>query len=201
MANEYVQPEELKATIEMTGTDYAENDIPVALEAASRAIDQYCGRRFYPSDADVTRYYTPERPDILWIDDLVDVTTISTDPAGENTYTDAWATTDYVLEPRNATLEGWPYTSVRRVNGGSFFFPSMWPGSVKIVGTFGWASAPPQVKEATTILATQLLVRAREAPFGVVSFNAEIGTVARIARVDPQIRLLIDPFRRWRPFV
>lgn len=200
MANEYVQPEELKATIEMTGTDYAENDIPIALESASRAIDQYCGRRFYVDTADKTRYYTAGRPDLLWVDDLSTVTSISTDPAGENTYTDVWAATDYILEPRNATLDGWPYTSVRRVMGGNFYFPHLFADSVKVVGKFGWQEVPPQVKEATTILATQLLIRAREAPFGVVSFNAEIGTVARLARVDPQIRLLIDPYKRWRPF-
>jgi hypothetical protein len=61
---------------------------------------------------------------------------------------------------------------------------------------------PAQVKEATSILAARLIRRMREAPFGVVVVGGiDVGAAARIARVDPDVRFLLEPFTRWRPFV
>jgi hypothetical protein len=38
--------------------------------------------------------------------------------------------------------------------------------------------------------------RAREAPFGVLALGIEGGEIARIARTDPDVMMLISPFIR-----
>ena len=66
-------------------------------------------------------------------------------------------------------------------------------------GKFGWAAVPAAIVEATTILAAQLVKRAREAPFGVVAIGLDVGAVTRIAVTDPSIRFLISDYIRERP--
>lgn len=198
-SNEYVTVAELKATLTLTGQTYADADITLAVYAASRAIDNYCRRRFYAdTDATQVRYYRglTDTP-ILRIDDLVTLTSVQTDPGGDGTYEETWTlNTDFTLEPDNATADGKPTTLIRMHESGRYSFSSSYPRTVKVTGKFGWPSVPHEVKAATSILATQLLKRAREAPFGVVALGVD--TAARITRTDPHLKLLLDPYVKWR---
>lgn len=201
--NEYVQLDALKDTLELSGTTFVEADATAALTAASRAIDNYCGRRFYLDESDQSRYYSPWSGDQLWIDDLSTLTSLASDPGGDNTFEDTWTVNvDFVLEPRSAAADGFPYTSVRRLRGAANFrgFTTWTADTVKITGKFGWSEPPAPVIEATTILATRFLRRAREAPFGIITVGLDAGA-ARISRLDPDVRMLLDPYTRWRPLV
>lgn len=96
-----------KARIAIATADTADDTIIEAvINAVSRAIDGYCGRRFYAVAE--TRYYTPARSDALLVDDLVSVTSLATDQDGDLVYETAWAAGDYVLYPYNAALESVP---------------------------------------------------------------------------------------------
>jgi hypothetical protein len=209
MANEYVSATQLKATLNMSGETYADADITAACAAASRAIDNICRRRFYPdSDATQIRYYTPLAPGLVEIDDLITLTTVKVDRDGDGTFEETWTNnSDFVLEPLNAAADGWPYERLRvhhRTTRG------WWPGhhhhrgpsdrSVQVTGKFGWTTAPYEVQDAASIYASRLLKRKREAPFGVTALGVE-GTVARIARTDPDVLALLEPFKRTRPFM
>jgi hypothetical protein len=68
-----------------------------------------------------------------------------------------------------------------------------------VTGKFGWAAVPGAIVEAVTILATQLLRRAREAPFGVVAIGMDVGAVTRLAVTDPSVRFLVADYQRERP--
>lgn len=194
MANEYVTSAELKATLSLTGETFADADVAVAVEAASRAVDQLCGRHFYKSVSE-TRYYTPLSASLVVIDDLADFTTLDTDHDGDGTFEEAWTeNTDFVFEPLNAEADGWPRTRIKLHPSSTVGFPVGYPRSVKLVGLFGWDAVPPAVAQATSIVAAQLLKRSREAPFGVVALG--IDSAARIARFDPQVAMLLDPLRR-----
>ncbi len=201
MTTNYITREQLKVTLEMSNQAYADEDIAAAITAASRGIDEACQRRFFAdSDALQVRYYSPANWTTVMIDDLAVLTELATDQSGDGTFSTAWTrNTDFVLEPLNAPADGWPYTRIRthprRVTAG---LPAWWPRSVRVTGQFGWAAVPGAITEATTILASQLLKRAREAPFGIVAFG-DAGATARLATTDPSVRFLVAPYMREKP--
>lgn len=202
-ANLYVELEQLKSTLEITGTTFADQDVPMAIRAACRGIDDACGRRFYAdADAAQVRRYTPMFTDKLWVDDLITLTTLKTDPDGDGTYEETWTeNTDFVLEPLNRELidgsNREPWSLIRQHPSGSYSFPTGYPRTVELTGKFGWPVVPAAIVEAATILSTKLMRRAREAPFGVVAFGID-GAAVRIARTDPDVAFLLAPYVRVR---
>lgn len=200
--NEYVTRAELKATLGLTGETYADADIDVAVEAASRAIDNYKRTRFYPSSE--TRYYSAD-PSDEWIaiDDLVSVTSVAVDTDGNATYETAWVDgTDFVLDPPNAPLEGRPRRKLRLLGQAGRTFPA-YRNSIKVVGSFGWATTPTVVRQAARILAARLLKRGRETPYGIVVVAGDVAAAARLGRIDPDVAFLLDnlPASRQRLLV
>lgn len=193
MANEYLTLMELKNSSELVGSAFADYDIQKAIAAASRGIDEYTGRFFFTSVG--TRYYTALDPYYVDIDDLVTGGVVSTDQDGDGTFETAWTqNTDYVLSPFNAVADGRPYEEVKKHPLGSYRFPCF-PRSVSVAGTFGWSAVPDPIVEATTIIATKLVKRKREAPFGIVGVGIDNFAV-RIARTDPDVSFLLDPYVR-----
>lgn len=197
MANEYATSADLKATLELGGETFADPDIDLAIPAASRAVDQVCGRRFYKdTDATSVRYYSPTGGERLWIDDIVTVTTVQADPGGDGTFEETWTVnTDYILEPMNAAADGWPYTTLRLHPRSSRYLPVDYPRSVKVTGQFGWSAVPESVAMATKLIASKLVKRVREAPFGVVGLGFD-GAAVRIASQDPDVRVLLAGYVR-----
>ena len=198
MSSSYITITELKNTAELAGVSFADYDATMAISAASRGIDEYTGRRF-DSDvtgATITRYYSPQEPQYLSIDDLVTAATVASDLTGTGVFDTIWvANRDYVLAPLNAAADGWPYEQIRPHPASAQRFPA-WPRSVAVTGQWGWPTAiPDNVREATTILAIRLLKRAREAPFGVVNLGIE-GSAVRISRTDPDVCFLLDNWIR-----
>jgi len=172
--------------------DVAEDTVlESVVEGVSRFIDEHCGRRFY--SAAETRYYTAEYSTALDVDDLVSVTTLQTDSDGDRTYEDTWATTDYDLLPFNAALASMPYTRVDTTPNGYYAFPTVAKG-VKLVGSFGWPAVPAPIKEACLLMSARL-ARRKDAIFGVVG-SADMGTMQVIPKLDPDVRLMLEPFRR-----
>jgi len=191
----YVDVEELKDTLVLTGQSFADESIADALSASSRAIDLFCDRRFYPdADAAQVRYYTPDDWRVLFVDDVLTITTLKTDPGGDGVFEQTWATTDYTHEPLNAAADGNPWTFLRANPAGTLYFPAGVPRSVELTGKFGWLTVPPPIKQATTILANRLLKRAREVPFGVAGMGLD-GSAVRITSTDPDVVALISPYR------
>lgn len=188
---------QLKNTLSLTGSQFADVDLQIALESASRAVDEMCERRFYTTTSDEVRYFSPRS--YSWVDagDVVSVTTLKTDEDGDGVFESTWtANTDYVLSPLNAALDARPYTLVSRHPSSTLYFPADYPRSVQVTGKFGWSSTPPEIEQATTILAAQLVQRARMAPFGVVGVGIDQTSAVRLARVDPQVAALIGPYVR-----
>lgn len=197
MANEYVTGTELKATLALTGETYADSDVSAAVSAASRGIDEICGRRFYlDADALQVRYYSPDSPDSLYVDDIVVVTSLKTDDDGDGTFENTWTlNADYVREPLNAAADGKPWTLLRRHPASSYLFPTSYPRSVELTGQFGWSAVPAAIEQATTIAAHRLLKRAREVPFGIAGIGLD-GSAVRIVSTDPDVIALVRPFSR-----
>jgi hypothetical protein len=186
----YITAADLKATLNI-GSTYADDDIAVAVAAASRACDGYKDDRFYP--ATETRYYTAEPcDDYVKIDSLNALTSVAVDATGAGTWATTWTNgTDFTLAPYNAATDGYPYTEIKiRRQGGRRFVG--YENSIKVVGSFGWANVPAGVVQATTILAGRLLKRARETPYGIVVVAGDAVAAARLGRIDPDVAFLLD---------
>lgn len=195
MANEYADADDLKETLSLVGDTFADADIALALTAASRGIDNVTGRRFWKDATAKTRYYSATASDRVWIDDLAELTTLSVDIGDDGTFSQTWTlNTDFFLEPLNAVEDGWPWTSIK-VRGRSGLYLPVCERSVKVVGKFGWLAIPDTIEQATKIIASKLVKRSREAPFGVVGTDMD-GAAVRIASSDIQVAGLVEPYVR-----
>ena len=189
ITNGYATLQELKTWLGISGsTD--DTRLELAIEAASRAIDAECSRRFYSATA--TLYFQTDDPlrcDLN--DDLLSVTSIAYDSTGRRDYV-TLAGTDYELDPEVA-----PYRIVYIAPAANVFFPVDQRRGVRVVGSWGYnatGSQPQAVTRACLLLATRYFKR-KDAPFGVVG-TPELGFMRVTAR-DPEVRALLNPYRRY----
>jgi hypothetical protein len=68
------------------------------------------------------------------------------------------------------------------------------PAAVQVTGQFGWLTVPGPIVQATAILAVRLLKRGRDAPLGVINLAQDV--IGHIAKTDPDVQALIDPYKR-----
>jgi hypothetical protein len=193
----YATLPELKAWVTLDDTI---DDVvaQAVLDSTSRWVDEYCDRHFWRDGAtstEVARTFGVCNWYQLDIPDLVSVLTLKTDEAGDGTFETTWAAGDYQLWPVNRPT-GRPYTRVEAVAGR--LFPLRYTyGSrgnrVEVTGIWGWPAVPETVKQATLIQSSRILKR-RYSPEGVAGFS-EFGAV-RVARLDPDVMDLLDPYRR-----
>lgn len=197
----YADIADVKKTISIAVSDVdLDDDLEGAILAASAGIDMELGRSFgIENGTDNVRSYSPGDSywtRILSIDDLAAFTSLRVDPTGRGDWEDWTLDTDFRLGPLNAAvgLQGWrPYTHLRSLEKR---WPTQEDAIVEVTGQFGWRDLPPQIREATGLLAEKLMVRKRQAPLGFVATGNDIGAVAYIARNDPQIMGLISRLSR-----
>ncbi len=191
----YISLEEAKHTLELTGLTYKDDDLSEAIDAASRGIDNYCGRRFTSGGTADVRYYTAYNTMYVDIDDTSTVTAFDTDYDGNGTYETSWTvTTDYVLEPANNPAIGLPYNKVAVAYPRTSKRLPYYTNAVRVTGTFGWTEAPPEIKRATRIMAVRLMKRT-DAPFGVTGIGFD-NVAVRIPTIDPDLKFLLDPYAK-----
>jgi len=166
------------------------------LDATDTLIDLYCDRKTGFGTATETRYYSADAYDYVLTDDLVSVTTLTTDDLADGTYSTTWtAGTDYQLTPKNYALDGWPYTGISRSAKWTKNFPKSVFLGVKVVGVFGFPAVPAAVTQAAIIQAGAVW-NSRTAPFGVIG-SADLGGILRMSRaLHPESALILEPYRR-----
>lgn len=177
-----------------------EAEMGLACEAASRIIDQVCGRQFGQVDAAEARHYDVEwdRELGLYVADIDDLMT--TDNLVVNAGTEALGTDEYVLLPRNAAATGDPWTEIGAETAEE---PTVGRGPRELIITaeWGWTAVPDAIKQATLLQAARLLKR-KDAPFGVAG-SPQLGTDLRLlehADVDAKVITMVAKFRRNRLF-
>ena len=191
----YASLSELKASLAITDST---DDTPLqsCLDAADQLINNYVDTKVgFGVTSSQTRYYTAQRWDYVLTDPIVTVTTLATDIDGTGSYSQTWTANDYVLAPRNASLNSRPYTEidVSPFSGGTLNFPTSYLG-VKVVGTFGWPSVPAAVKQAALIQAGAIWA-SRTAPFGAIGGEQLGGVIRMSAALHPEARALLDAYR------
>ena len=195
ITNGYCTLNELKASLRIPVSDTIDDDLlELAVEAASRDIDQASERIFYSlSD---TRIFIPQDSSNTAIDDLVSVTSIKTSTSADGAFDVTWTSSDYQLMPLNGVAGGMtvPYDLIYAV--GDYSFPqSGQEATVEVVGTWGFSSVPVAIKQATVLLSARIFKR-NDSPGGVMGFG-DLGVI-RVGRMDPDIDKLIQPYRKIR---
>lgn len=159
--------------------------LTLAINDASRQIDEWCGRRFYY--ALETRYFRADDRACLPVFDIANTTgfALYTDNDGDGTYENTWTSTDYDFAPYNAALDGKPYTEILLQPNSSMYFSRAHKG-VKVTANFGYPSIPKQVTRVCILQAERVFKR-YIATFGVTGATA-IGTVSlKIPDLDSDI--------------
>lgn len=195
---DYCTLTELKAALSIT--DNIDNAIlQTAITSASAFVDGYCYRSFEAAGTAVTdRDYIPTATfGPLFIDDCVEIVQVRLDDDLDGTFADTLTAVDFQAEPVNPTTGGLPlpFTRLRPFEDG------YWPtfrgqATVRVSARYGWPGIPTAVKEATIFQASRLFTR-RDSPLGVAGFG-DMGAM-RVSRfVDPDVEMLLAPYRRWQ---
>lgn len=162
-----------------------DDQMSLAIAAASRAIDTYCRRQFGLVAVVETRTYLAEydrrsRVVSAYTDDLMTTTGLvvvgssgTVDPA------------DYVLAPVNAAAKSLPWTEIQVPYAGTYTITARW----------GWTSVPDQVVYATLLQASRFLVR-RDSPYGIAGSPDQGSEQRLMARVDPDVMVSLARYRR-----
>lgn len=176
--------------------------IEMAVEAASRQIDNHTGRRFW-QDATVTaREFYADDAYCVTVDDISTVTglLVKADDNDDGTFETSYTiTTDFILLPANAA-DGSPvrpYTEVRLVSGATFPRSSSGRPGAQVTAKFGWPAVPTDVKRAC-LIQTVMLFKAADAAFGALQFGAD-GIGLRIpSRLHPLAEALLEGYCKPR---
>lgn len=194
---DYATVEELRGFASGTGT--AEDArLQFALTAASRAVDHATDRQFGVLTVAAARYYRPIWSELhgRWLAHIDDLQTITSLVVESDTDDDAvyeTTITDFRLWPLNAAGDGRPWTEL--VIGTSASYGTR-EGSLKVTALWGWTTVPVPVKQATLIQAYRFAKR-KDAPFGVAG-SPDMGNELRLlAKVDPDVAVILAPYRRW----
>jgi hypothetical protein len=204
ITNGYCTLDDVKAALRISDT-VDDDRISLAVDAASRQIETECSRYFY-QDAGVTdRRFVSNDPWLVEVDDISTSTglVVTSDYAGDGSFSTTWNALDYQLEPINNRMEGespWPTTAIRAIR--SLYFP-VWGGIsyprpytqalVKVSARWGWPSVPTPIQKACIVQAIAIF-KADDVPFGATPFG-ETGIVRLRQAMHPTAATLIEPYR------
>lgn len=177
---DYLRVDQLKTALRIS-QDGFDDQLALAITAASREIDEHCNDRFYRDDAPTPRVFVARAarrlmlPSYATTDGMVVEVDIDDDGVFETTWT---LGVNFQAAP-TAPQTGWPYTEIQTL--GPSFLPGMlnpywgwaygyspgyygpayggewWPLSqrarVRVTAAWGWPAVPPQVSQACQVLA------------------------------------------------
>jgi hypothetical protein len=197
--------------------------LDVAVEAASRMIDEFCNREpgaFSADTASTVRVFTPASFSQVFIDDLSTSSgiTVATDSSGTGVYDLAWTSTEYQVEPVNAVAHGRPINQLRAVSAKYFpvyDYSSPWvtvgatrtfyaPGAnIPVINRSGQATVQitgkwgwpsiPTPVHQATIIQSTMLYQAKDAPAGLAG-TPDMGQLRYPTGLHPSAVLLVKPY-------
>jgi hypothetical protein len=192
----YCSVEELKSRLGISDTQ-DDFELRLAIDAASRWLDdQYCHRHFWRGTS--TRTFAADSWYELAVDDLVSVTALKTDAAGDGTFETTWDSSDYQLLPVNAATrhaEARPYTCIKAIASRTFPVAGdtrLRTDRVQVEAVWGWPAIPTGIKQATLIIAAETF-KLKDTFAGRGGFGEWAGEAVRRS---PQALDYARPFRK-----
>lgn len=192
----YADTQELRAYLGIKD-ELDEDNLTLAVDTASRWIDEECRRRFYLDDLAtgvanpaLARTYYGCGED-LEVDDFDPATPITVTGSADGTFSTTYTlNTGYFPLPLNAATIGRPYNRLRRIN-------NCWPiatrglATVRVVARWGWPAVPGPIKQACLIAASDMF-KMKDAPFGVAAFG-DLGALR--VRANSAVDQLLAPYK------
>ena len=199
--SDYITSNNFK-TLNNIPTSDTQDDVAIssAISSASRAIDAYCGRRFYLDGGVSSHDYKADNKDWLYVDDFSTTTglVVKFDTGDNGTFDKTVATSDYIAMPFNQIMggiEGSAYYIVRMVDDD--FPTSGGRPRVQVTAKYGWANTPDAITQATYLLASEYFF-AKNAPFGIAGISEAGYSIT--TRNSPMVKRLIDPFKKGNQY-
>lgn len=153
----------------------------LAIEAASRSVDNFTSRQFGKTDHAETRVFPTSIHRgrvVVECDDLFLAVQVQVDGV---------IVEGSKMFPRNAPQKSRPWELIELPVPGE---------ECTIFGDFGWESIPKTIEQGTMIQAARFLKR-QESPLGVAG-SPELGSELRLLdKIDPDVAVMIRSFRRW----
>lgn len=192
ITNGYCSLADLKAVLRIV-----DNVDDVMLEAriveASRAIDDYCDRRFYTDSSATPRIFVAPSGDYVLTDDIASTSglVVKIDSGHDGTYATTLTSSQYQLEPINGIAKG---ISITRIvaNTKGIFPTTTAPAGVQVTAIWGWPSIPSPVKSACILMAGRLTKRG-DSLLGVAGFG-DLGAIS-VRNIDPDVQKMLAPYK------
>lgn len=191
-APDYVTVPDLAAYARI-GDNVDDTQLGLAITAASRAVDRHTNRQFGLVAAPEQRFYTGEydRRRGRWVIEIDDLMTVT----GLVVTAEAGTVDVFAKQPANAAAEGRPWTRLV-VAPESAAAPNGDEDEVSVTARWGWTAVPSTIVQATLLQASRLFTR-RDAPFGVAG-SPDAGSEMRLlAKVDPDVAVMLGSYIRW----
>jgi hypothetical protein len=188
-APDYASLVEARAYVTRSTSTVDDVELGLAVTAASRAVDRATNRQFGLVAAEERAY--PVRWDrracryVVDIDDLM--TTTGLVVAGV-----AFDSTVHRLVPINAAQRGRPWERLVLAT-----LPEVSSdGEATVEAPWGWSAIPAPAKNATLLQTSRFAAR-RNSPFGIAGSPEQGSELRLLARVDPDVAVMLAPFVRW----
>jgi hypothetical protein len=170
-----------------------EVDIQAAILAAESTIDAYCGRTFTVPTTATARTFVVSDPYVVNVPDIANTTNLAIVDNG-TTISASYFQMEIapgVTGPISVSGRTWPYTSIRRLSG-TWYHDSYGNDSLSITARWGWAAIPPEIPQATKLLARDFLL-ARDMAFGIMQTGDGF---SRLINGNSVVKGLLAPLRR-----
>jgi len=181
LGDPYADVDELKTRLRIGDTD-DDDALTGVLDAASRAVERFCGRQFNAAATTTVRTYPATATALLLVDDFHATAGLVVDGT-------AYTAAVHTLEPRNGVVDGqpgWPWWRIRLASG-------TWSAAeVEVTAAWGWPAVPQVVVEATLTTAMEIF-KMKDAPFGIQG-SPDMGLI-RI-RDNARVTQMLSPYRR-----
>lgn len=205
MSTYYCAPEELQERLRIEDS-YDQAAIVQVVDAASRQIDGWCGRRFYQDTTVATREFYAQTPYLVDLLDQPDegpsteISTVTglivkTDTALDGTFAQTLTiSTDFLLLPRNAAADSRAFSEIVLADNYTFPMPANGRAGVQVTAKFGWPAIPDDVKEACLVQAAQLFSN-KDAVFGAIALGDSTAMYLR-SSLNVQAKALLAPYQK-----
>lgn len=182
-------------------TTQNEDNVNASITVASRDVEAFTGRQFWPATEPTARYFDahPDDPYSLRVHDFSTTTglVVAVDEQQDGT----WSKTLTSAQVQARPVGGWDVAlgpvAYTQLAGIDYAFPTPRAGGraglVRVTATWGWTAVPDPVVRATALLALDMSKDAT-AKFGAVALSEDF--LVRI-RANPRVQMLLDPYRRF----